>query len=156
MPPTSPPADILWLVVDAAAELLDELDEWYDSDYEVFLGASPHRGRMCVLCACALTCKAMLGRARFHLYGSITLYERSRLSSFARTLAECDDLALMVKHLKIGPAEFVSAADDELDMPFPPHVVARLSNIHSLEICGGRDSSSMPLTWISRLILLSL
>ncbi|KAI0788329.1 hypothetical protein C8Q74DRAFT_1257398 [Fomes fomentarius] len=122
-----------------------EVEYLYD-DPDAFPEASLHRERLCVLCACALTCKAMLRQARFHLYGRITLIERSRVSSFARTLAVYDDLALMVKHLPFGLADFVSRSedDDRFDMPFPPHVVARLSNLQSLEIGGAEFSSLVP------------
>ncbi|KAI0755641.1 hypothetical protein C8Q74DRAFT_317343 [Fomes fomentarius] len=139
------PADILWLVLDAAVEHLDA--QIFEDAYRFTIFHARLRGeRLRVPCACALTCKAMLPRARFHLYRSIALYDRSRLPSFARTMAECDDLAFMVKHLTFGLAQFnVSAKDnDHFGVPFPPHVVARLSNLQSLEIGGARNPSPMP------------
>ncbi|KAI0755638.1 hypothetical protein C8Q74DRAFT_1304769 [Fomes fomentarius] len=128
------PADILWLIIDAAVEDLDGQISGPDVLHRVESYAYQCRQRLCV--ACALTSKAMLPRARFHLYRSITLYYRSRVPLFARTMAECDDLALMVKHLTFWLAEFVAQDDDQFDMPFPSHVVARLSNLQSLEIGG--------------------
>ncbi|KAI0755640.1 hypothetical protein C8Q74DRAFT_1373414 [Fomes fomentarius] len=113
------PAEILWLIIDAAFDGLDFVVlHW----------------RAQIACACALTSKAILPRARFHLYRIINLYDRSRLPSFARTMAECDDLPLMVKRLRLDFAQFVSQDDGHFDVPFPPHVVARLSNLQSLEI----------------------
>ncbi len=76
----------------------------------------------------------MLPRARFHLYRSITLYYRSRVPSFARTMAECDGLAFRVKHLTFWLVEFIVQDEEQFDMPFPSYIVARLSNLHSLEI----------------------
>ena len=49
----------------------------------------------------ALTCKAMLVRARSHLYANVTLYNPSQATAFVRTMTECEDLALMVRHLTI-------------------------------------------------------
>ncbi len=150
-PPKSPPAEILWLILDAAVEHLDAqiisatCACTYSSMYEIEV-SHLRQERLCVLRACALTCKAMLARARLHLYCSISLCDRSRAPFFARTMAECDDLALMVKHLTFGIAEFVSAKDKgHFDMPFHSHVVAQLSNLQSLEIGGTEDSESTPM-----------
>ncbi len=126
MRPLPLPAEILWLIIDEAVR--DEGRYW----------------RVKVLCACALTCKAMLPRARFHLYRIITLYYCSRNPSFARTMDECEDLPLMVQHLKIALLHFVSEDDGHFDSPFPPHVVARLSNLQSLDIGRPDFASPMP------------
>ncbi|KAI0755655.1 hypothetical protein C8Q74DRAFT_1441906 [Fomes fomentarius] len=140
----SPPAEILWLVLDAAVEHLDAQISATDMPYEYEVSCL-RRERLCLLCACALTCKAMLARARFHLYRSIALYDHWRVPSFAHTMVECDDLSLMVKHLTFGLAEFGFAEDnDHFEMPFPPHAVAQLSNLQSLELDGAEDSSPMP------------
>ncbi len=61
-------------------------------------------------------------------------------------MSECDDLALMVKHLTVWLADFVVQDDDQFDMPFPSHVVARLSNLLSLKIGGyGSTHGSSPM-----------
>ncbi len=144
MNPPEPPAEILWLILDATVE---HLDAWLTSASHIVIRVSYlRRYRLRVLCACALTCKAMLARARFHLYSSITLNDRSRVPAFARTMVECDDLALMVKHLTFGIAEFVSQDDYHFEMPFHPHVVAQLSNLQSLEIVGTTDYETTPMS----------
>ena len=88
-PPDAPPADILWLVLDAAVDLF--LD-WPDVKISGRWSDITLRRRM--LCACALTCKVMLVRARFHLYANVTLYDPSQATAFVRTMTECEDLAL--------------------------------------------------------------
>ncbi|KAI0755672.1 hypothetical protein C8Q74DRAFT_1373439 [Fomes fomentarius] len=120
-PHRSPPAEILWLILDAGVEHRDaQIISATDSMYEYQV--------------------PRLRRERL-----IALYDRSRVPSFARTMAECDDLALMVKYFTFGLAEFVSAKDNgHFDMPISPHVVAQLSNLQSLEIGGAKISSPMP------------
>ncbi|KAI0704807.1 hypothetical protein C8Q76DRAFT_752881 [Earliella scabrosa] len=126
----SPPADILCLIVDA---LVTEVEEEYD-DF-------PHWRpviRQQEMRACALVCKAMLSRANYHLYNDVTLIARRQVPCLARTIAEREDLALLVNHLSVNMDEFLSVGHSErFNILFPSPLITRLSNLKSLKLDNG-------------------
>ena len=134
---TSPPADILWLIVDA---LVADIDFNLNSPKARAFSWS----RRWAMCNCALVCKGMSHRANYHLYSAVILTEPRQFSSFARTMAERGDLALMVKHLTLETRAFLSEEEKRFDVPLPPPVIARLSSLQSLELDGGSELPVMP------------
>ena len=137
--PTNPPAEILWLVVDAVVIMIEA--EVSDSSRDSWFG-----NRRRTLYTCSLVCKGMLQRANYHLYNTVILTDSRLAPCFARTMAECDHLALMVEHFGLYISDFLSQKGKRFDTPFPPSVVARLSNLKSLEFNGGYLSESARFT----------
>ncbi|KAI0713250.1 hypothetical protein C8Q76DRAFT_456932 [Earliella scabrosa] len=131
---TPPPADILWLVVDAVVEPEYHLLAKFDNQARV---------RRATLHSCALVCKGMLHRAMYHLYNEVSLHDHWRASLFARTMAERRELAPLVKHLSLGLGQCLSEEEDDFRTPLPADVVVLLSNLNSLTLDGESDWPGM-------------
>ena len=116
------PTELLLLVVDAVFESL-----WQDfSDPSADPTAQSRRA---TLSACALTCRTMRGHSQSLLFHDVSLARHSQYAPFARAIEESEHLAPLVKRMAIRHER-----GNVTDLPLPPHIIARLSNVRVLEL----------------------
>ncbi|RPD53862.1 hypothetical protein L226DRAFT_617275 [Lentinus tigrinus ALCF2SS1-7] len=92
---------------------------------------------------CALTCQSWLPRAQRQLYKHVELDRLESTRLFARTLEESPDLCPFVKRLEFWfkHADWKSQLTPVEDVPFPAHLIAGLTNLHTLRFTCGTSSS---------------
>ncbi|KAI0713967.1 hypothetical protein C8Q76DRAFT_796872 [Earliella scabrosa] len=95
-----------------------------------------NRTRQTTLYACALTCRDMVLVSLCYLYHDVVLFTRRQCACFARTISDADDVAAIVRQLTIELSSVFKRDDDIRDLPLPPHVIARLSNLRRVDING--------------------
>lgn len=117
------PAELLLLIVDAVSDCLwNSILMESRSDPRLRL-----RFRSATLSACALTCRAMRKQSQSHLFYDVSLAQHIHYLRFAQAVDLSPHLASHVKRMTLVLED--SHADD---LPLPPHVIARLTNVKAL------------------------
>ncbi|KAI1788048.1 hypothetical protein LXA43DRAFT_1026955 [Ganoderma leucocontextum] len=110
------PPDVLLLIVEAVGE----------SDHSI-------RTRNSQLCALALTCRSLRSRSQALLFKSPFLYDWHKYAPFSRALEDSPELSRLVRSITLA------VRNNDEDMPLPPHIVARLTNLESADFNGDWD-----------------
>ncbi|KAI1788037.1 hypothetical protein LXA43DRAFT_1026890 [Ganoderma leucocontextum] len=111
--PLLPDIDILLLIVDAVGE----------SDHSISTRNSQ-------LCALALTCRSLRRRSQALLFNSPYLYNLHKYATFSRALDDSPELSHLVRNITLDVS---NNKDRDADMPLPPYLVARLTNLESVD-----------------------
>lgn len=131
------------------------LDLCFDIIDAVSAGRHLDHLRRITLQACARTCSAWLGRARFQLYHDVRWHLLDRpdiknMSKFSDTIIAFPELGALVTHIDISIwglqyfpdvwTDEASAWEDETKGPFSLRAVQHLLNLRSIKLFGTRDA----------------